>query len=243
MCFSAEASFGAAAALLPIGGYCVQSALRKDRRYLPLALVPVAFGMQQAAEGCVWLGLHHGDEELVTRASVGFLYFALVFWPVWIPFSLLFTEERRPAKRLLAATTVLSLVWLLLYAPVAIDPGRWVQTDVVHHSIAYRVDGLPGFQVVPRPLWRLAYLAFICGPLGLAQRGGGGTRLRAIGGSAVAVLFVICYLVYEYTFTSVWCFFAALLSLILCHLFFKLPFRRELAETRTLPTLLLQEEK
>jgi hypothetical protein len=226
MCFSAEASFTATAALLPVGAYCVGAALRKDRRLLPLALIPVAFGVQQAAEGCVWLGLHHDDGVLVQGGAAVFLFFALAFWPFWIPFSLVVPEERRTQRVILATAVVLSVVWLVLYAPVALDPARWARADVVNHSIAYDTENLPGFQFVPRAVWRTAYLAFICGPLLLAKRnGGGGTRLRVLGGAAVAGLFAVCYLVYWYAFTSVWCFFAAVLSLMLAALFAKLPAR------------------
>src|SRR5262249_39162470 len=94
MCFSPEASFLAGAALLPAGCYCVQSAFRKDLRYLPLAVVPVAFGVQQWSEGVVWLGLQGNDPTLITQASVFFLFFAVAFWPFWIPFSLLVPETR-----------------------------------------------------------------------------------------------------------------------------------------------------
>jgi hypothetical protein len=222
MCFSAEASFAAGAALLPVGAFCVHRAIRRDYRFLPLALTPVAFAVQQAAEGTVWLGLHHGDAVLVERGAVVFLFFALAFWPFWIPFSLLFLESRGGGKKLLAAVSVLSLVWLWLYAPLAADPGRWLSTEVLHHSIAYDINELPAFHLAPRIAWRVAYLAFICGPL-LAARPGGADRLRLLVGGLVAVLFAFCYLVYWYAFTSVWCFFAALLALLLAVVFAGLP--------------------
>jgi hypothetical protein len=225
MCFSAEASFGSAAALVAVGGYCVSRAVRNDYRYLPLALTPVFFGVQQAAEGFVWLGLHHDDTMLVQRASVVFLYFALAFWPFWIPFSLLWPEARQPARVFFVVMVALSVVWLFLFLPIAIDPSKWLRTEVVHHSIAYGVDDLPGFQLVPRVIWRLAYLAFIAGPLAVASPGGGGKRLRLIGGGTIAVLFAVSYGIYWYAFTSVWCFFAALLSLALGYLFYRLPER------------------
>jgi hypothetical protein len=207
--------------LLPVGAFCVHRAISRDGRFLPLALTPVAFAAQQAAEGFVWLGLDHGDPALVGRGAVVFLFFALAFWPFWIPFSLLLLESRRAGKRLLATATVLSLVWLWLYAPLAADPGRWLSTEVVHHSIAYDFNDLPAFHLVPRTAWRIAYLAFICVPL-LAARPGGGDRLRLFVGSLVAVLFVLSYLVYWYAFTSVWCFFAALLALLLGVVFARL---------------------
>jgi hypothetical protein len=227
MCFSAEASFGAAGALLAVGAYCVSKAIRKDQRFLPLALTPIAFGAQQAAEGFVWLGLHHEDAALVERGTVVFLFFALAFWPFWIPFSLLFPEPRRPAKVFLATTAILSAVWLVLYAPVALDPAAW-HPQIMHHSLDYGTEHLPGFRVVPRIIWQVAYLAFIALPLGIA-RTGGHNWLRIFGGGAIALLFAVSYFVYTYAFTSVWCFFAAILSLALAIVFARLPYRAEQA--------------
>ena len=58
MCFSASASFTAAAFLIPTGGYCVYSAIELKRfHYLALALIPIFFGVQQAIEGGVWLSM------------------------------------------------------------------------------------------------------------------------------------------------------------------------------------------
>ncbi len=229
MCFSAEASFAAGAALLPVGAFCVVQAVRKDVRLLPLALTPIAFGVQQAAEGCVWLGLRGGDPALVARASMAFLFFAVAFWPFWIPFCLLFPESRPAVRRLLGATAALSVVWLLAYASAALEPGRLPPTEIVRHSISYDLSGLPMFRPVPRVALRSAYLAFIVVPLAAARPGCWGGRLRLLGGAAVAVLFALCYLIYWYAFLSVWCFFAALLSLLLGVAFYRLPARSRTA--------------
>jgi hypothetical protein len=68
MCFSMEASFVAAAGLTPVGVYCVARAIRKNLRFLPLAITPIAFAVQQAQEGYVWYGLGRHD-PLVHRQS------------------------------------------------------------------------------------------------------------------------------------------------------------------------------
>lgn len=53
MCHSAGASFGVGAVLIPAGLYCLSAAARKDRAYVPLAVTPLVFGVQQCIEGCV----------------------------------------------------------------------------------------------------------------------------------------------------------------------------------------------
>jgi hypothetical protein len=37
----------------------------------------------------------------------------------------------------------------------------------------------------------------------------------------LAVVFAVCYLFFAYAFTSVWCFFAAVLSLLVCYGFYR----------------------
>ena len=45
MCLSAEVSFIAAAGLIPAGALSMRQAWRGDRRYLPLATLPLLFGL------------------------------------------------------------------------------------------------------------------------------------------------------------------------------------------------------
>jgi hypothetical protein len=230
MCFSAEASFAAGAVLLPAGAYCVRSAMRKDFRYVPLAFIPLVFSLQQFDEGFVWLGLNHGHGQMVRNASVVFLFFGIAFWPFWIPLSLWFVERHRRGKMLLACLTVLSLAWLWLVLPVAADPDQWLSTRVVHHSIRYEFGSLPGFRIAPREIWRAAYLLAICVPLLICRSISGEAHpLRWVAGGLVAGLFAVSYVVFWYAFTSVWCFFAAILSIGLCRVFRRLPKPRGLA--------------
>lgn len=227
MCFSAQASFLAGMALAPAGLYCCKNALHKDRRYLPLAMVPLAFSVQQFYECLVWIGIEHRDASLVERASVAFLFFAIAFWPFWIPFSIFAVEKRRNARMLLGGLAILSLPWLWLYLPIALQPTRWLTTEVVHHSIRYDYGGLPGFSIAPPAAWRLGYLLIVAVPAivgwNQGQANSGRNNLSVLAGLMLVRSFVVSYLVFWYAFTSVWCFFAALLALFLCHVFSQLP--------------------
>lgn len=57
MCVSAEASFTLSSMLGPIGLYCVANSIRKARTLTALAMIPLIFGIQQFAEGLVWLAI------------------------------------------------------------------------------------------------------------------------------------------------------------------------------------------
>src|ERR1700757_5025984 len=122
MCFSAAASFAASAALLPAGAYCLSQAWRKNRAFLPLSLVPLFFSTQQFCEGLVWLGLRDGNAGLRQAASVVYLFFAMAFWPFWIPFSVLWTEAWPRRRLLLELMAALGLAWTWLYLPIALAP-------------------------------------------------------------------------------------------------------------------------
>lgn len=55
MCFSATASFTAGTALVAVGGLTVHRS--RGKAELPLALVPMLFGVQQLTEGVLWLNM------------------------------------------------------------------------------------------------------------------------------------------------------------------------------------------
>jgi hypothetical protein len=219
MCISAEASFIVGAVLLPAGVYCVRAALRKNRSFLALAMVPLFFSVQQFCEGVVWLGLGQPDEARSQQAALGFLFFALAFWPFWIPLSALFLETHRTRKWLIGVITLLSITWgLVLYYPIAADPQRWLTVQVVHHSVQYNYFGLPVYRVVS-PAWlRFFYLATIAVPVGICTNRQGFTFGLLLAASAV-----VSHFVFAHAFVSVWCFFAALLTLYLCLVFHRLP--------------------
>ena len=67
MCFSAEASFTAAAVLVPFGALSMTRAYKTDPRYIPIATLPLLFGLQQALEGAVWTA--NGSPAWVERFS------------------------------------------------------------------------------------------------------------------------------------------------------------------------------
>lgn len=131
-------------------------------------------------------------------------------------------ERRRPAKGLLGGTAVLSLSWLGFYVYAVLGPHHVLHAHVAHHSIDYGMADLRGAGTIPLLVWQLAYLAFICGPLLLVRTVVDDARWRWYG-AVVVVFFIVSDVMYWYAFASVWCFFAALSSLLLAYAFAKLP--------------------
>lgn len=219
MCFSAEASLGVAVALLPAGAYCVDAAWRKNRAYLPLALVPVLFGLQQSCEMQVWIGLGRGNVEGTRRASLAFLFFALAVWPVCVPLAAAAVEPRGRTRWVFVALAGVGMLYALAYyLPVAADNGRGLGPAVVGHSIRY------DFSVVPAarsPGWwvgPILYSAVVVIPLLASHE----RPLRPLG-VAVGVAAAVSYVLFEYAFASVWCFFGGVLSVYMAYVLHCLP--------------------
>ncbi len=207
MCFSAEASLGVAVAFLPIGGYGVATAWRTNRAYLPFAITPILFGVQQLAEAGVWIGLGHADPALVRASSRWFLFFALAVWPIWVPFSVASIEWRGPRARACLAFAALGLMLAFVYYPPLADGEEWASARIVGHSIRYDFNAVPAVQLAPNWAWPLLYLAAVCGPMFVARD----HRLWPLG-VAIVVSAAIAYWAFRDAFASVWCFLAAVLS-------------------------------
>ncbi len=217
MCFSVEASITAAAALVPVGGFTVFSAWRKDRAFLPLAGVPLMFGVQQACEGGVWAGLTH-HPEWVQPWAVAFLVFAIALWPGWVPLAVaaLETGTRRWVFGVLSALGFVAGFGLL--TPAALRYGEWLTVAVGGHSVVYDFSGVPGADTPVAFTWQVFYLAAVFVPLLICTRRG----VKWLGVLVVAAA-VAAYLVYRHAFASVWCFFGAVVSAYIAVLLFRLP--------------------
>ena len=101
MCFSAPASFVAAA--LATGAGAIALTRANGRADAPLAAMPVFFGFQQMLEGFLWLTLPVApDAAAATTLTSVFLHFALVFWPIYAPMAALLIEPEAVRRRLIA---------------------------------------------------------------------------------------------------------------------------------------------
>jgi hypothetical protein len=229
MCFSAEASAGVAAAVLPVGGYCLAAAWRKDRAYLPLAAAPLLFGLQQSCEARVWDALG-GTPGLARRPSLAFLFFALAVWPVLIPAAAAAIEPPGRKRQAFAALAGVGVLFALAYYLPLATGERGPSPSVVGHSIRYDFAEVP----TARSAWwwtgPALYLVATCVPL-LAS---GDRRLRPLG-VALAASAGLTYALFESAFASAWCFFAAALSLYLAYALHCLPDRRRPAVQEGVP--------
>lgn len=199
MCFSAPASFTAAAALGGVSVYTKKQA-KKNPALRYIASIPMLFAVQQATEGFLWLSF--GYERLQLFFTFMFLLFALAIWPTYIPYAAFSVEKnpwRRQAIKGLGAIGMITAGILLFYA---------YKTPAAASAAAGHIDYTLG---LPHP-YILAgmYIAATCFSLMLSQH----LRLRVFGIAALASLTLAAHIYFNF-FASVWCFFAAVLSLMI----------------------------
>jgi hypothetical protein len=203
VCFSAGGSFALSGVL--VGAGAVSSARSTPAARL-LAVVPLLFAAQQAAEGIIWLTVDVPTHATLERAAVyAFLGSALVLWPTLAPLALRLMEPRRARHRaltkLLAMGAIVSLVAAILL--VRAEPTARI-TD---HSITYEFGGGAG------TLRQLLLFAFYVVPTVVPFFVSTARWASVIGGSLV-VSVTIAALIRHEALTSVWCFFAAIVSVI-----------------------------
>lgn len=204
MCFSPTGSFVLSGVLASIGAVAVTQ--NSSRHHRMFTAIPFLFAAQQAAEGVVWLTARgHANSSLLRVAVMVFLGFALVVWPVWVPLSLRRIEPNAGRRRTLtmlcwvgAGVSVSAGFLLALWQPVAAIAG---------HRIRYSY-GYAGNGGMARELFLLiAYLTPTIIPFFVSTT----ITTKAIGATLLVSLFA-AGLIERDALTSVWCFFAAILS-------------------------------
>jgi hypothetical protein len=213
MCFSAEVSFGSAVVLISVGACSLRAALRKAPWFWPLAVVPCLFGVQQASEGLVWLGLDRKDGRLVLVSAKVYLFFALAFWPTWFSLSAALIEPTTRMRAILAGWTALSTVWFFVAFLPAVAQLDLTAVRVAHHSIRYEAPdtGAPALQPLEPSAQRSLYALTAAVPL-LATSV---RRILLIPVGLTLVSGAAAEYLSEHAFTSVWCLWSALASVTL----------------------------
>lgn len=198
MCFSASASFAAAGMLGVAGIATLRKA--KTKQELPLAAVPLVFAVQQLIEGIVWIYVANNLQP-ATCAVNGYLFFANVLWPIFIPIVVLLLETdpvRKRMQQVLAGVGVLTGIYMLY---------TLLTTTVAVHQIGQRLVYAPEH---PYAFWMpYAYVAATCLVCLISSKG-----VVQLLGVLVSLALFVSYMFYLAALPSVWCFLAAVLSLV-----------------------------
>ena len=211
MCFSAEVSFAAAAILLPAGVAAILRAYRTDRRYVPIAALPLLFGVQQMFEGAVWMS--NGTPGLVEQFSLAYMFFSWLAWPVWTPFSVYFLEPARRRPLFVSLAISGGILGGTQYFPYFAH-DNWLITNFLGQAISYEGKEIFDY-IIGRPATYMLYVGFVIGPLLLSSH----SNIRIFGLLVFTVL-VITYIFFAYAYISVFCFGGGLMSLYLVWMIF-----------------------
>ena len=199
MCFSVEADLIAGVVVAGIGIDAVRH-IDGRREYWMIAPLPILLGVHQIMEAFVWWGLEGKVASWIgTLAMWAYLLLALVVLPILIPAMVLRLEP--PGRRrwvigsFLLLGTVVSAV--LLATMLAGHPSVALASDHLKYSIGLGA-GI---------LWIGLYTLAICGSL-IAS---GLRTVMWFGIANLAAIPILAKLCAE-GFTSLWCFYAAILS-------------------------------
>ncbi len=213
MCFSATASFASGTALIAVGGYLLHK--KQHSHESAMASIPAIFGLQQVIEGFVWIGFAGTIPEWLHQFSIyAFSFFATSFWPAFIPLAVyLFETPNRsnsPIQTLVLRAYValgffvgLYLLWSSTLYSSLIASVQCNQIDC--NSIGYQYD-LPYL----KQYINFIYLSCIVIPFACSKN----MIVRYWVCAVFFASFVIGALLSKATtFPSVWCFFAAVMSI------------------------------
>jgi hypothetical protein len=214
MCFSATANFVGSTALLGIGVVTLTKV--KHRRELLFASLPILFAIHQFIEGFVWLGLDgHLSPQVTHDMGAAFMLYAQGLLPFLLPLSvLLFEPDGKGRRRMLpflaiGTGTTLYILWALTAFPTQV----YVEGD----SIVYINQATNNTAVA------ILYVIATCGSLFFSQV----KAMVAFGAANLAILLIVMAFK-RYAFTSLWCAYAAIASVIILAYFWKSSIHRPL---------------
>lgn len=207
MCFSAAANFVGSGFLGAVGAVTLTRV--KHRRELLFATLPLLFAIHQFIEGFVWLGLDGKLSAAVAHdMGAAFMLYAQGLLPFLIPLSVLLFEPNASSRRrmvpfaVLGGGTTLYILWALTAFPT--------EVFVRANSIVYLNPATNNTWVA------VCYVIATCGSLFFSEE-----RPMVWFGAANLTILLVVMAFKRYAFTSLWCAYAAVASVIILAYFWK----------------------
>lgn len=212
MCFSAAANFVGSGVLGAVGVMTLTKV--KHKREILFASLPTLFAVHQLVEGFVWLGLDGTlSPEVTHKMGAAFVLYAQGLLPFLIPLAVLLFEPNRQSRRRMlpflavGTGTTLYMLWALIAYPLDIF--------VKNHSIVYINEGTNNTTLA------VLYVISTCGSLFFSK-----VRDMIVFGAANLVILLVVMEVKRYAFTSLWCAYAAVASVIILAYFWRSKLKR-----------------
>jgi hypothetical protein len=207
MCFSAAANFVGSGVLGALGVVTLTKV--KHRRELLFAALPTLFAIHQFIEGFVWLGLDGRLSPTVTHdMGAAYMLYAQGLLPFLLPLGVLLFEPNGKSRTrmvpflVIGGATGLYILWALTAYPT--------QIYIRQNSIVYTNQGTSHIVIA------ILYVIATCGALFFSK-----VRAMVIFGAANLVILLVVAAVKQYAFTSLWCAYAAIASVIVLVYFWR----------------------
>ncbi|MGA2453081.1 MAG: DUF6629 family protein [Solirubrobacteraceae bacterium] len=201
MCFSPDADFTAAAVVGVVGVATLRRV--RTRRELIVGGLPLLFALHQFTEAFVWLGLRgEVSGALGHTATDIYVIYAYAVLPVIVPIGLYLIEPSRTHRR-----------WVLPFVALGLLVGGYMLWQVTQYPIYAQEHASCIAYETYTPLGDQAAVAYViatCAPALLSSR-----RYLQWFGVVNIVGVAIAFSVREAELTSVWCVYAALVSVLI----------------------------
>ena len=201
MCFSANASFLGSAIICAVGVATLRYV--RQRRALLFAAVPLLFAIHQFTEGFVWLGVDKVlRPDATAQVTLIYMLCAQGILPFLMPLAVLLIEPPGIQKMIILFLTVLGAA-ILCYVLYALSTFH-NKVLIDHYCLRYHNPATD--------VWwfALAYVLASCGALVASSH----RFVRWFGVLNVTGV-IVTLLAMSYAFTSIWCLYAAIVSLVL----------------------------
>ena len=201
MCFSAGASFAVGAGLLGPGYYSIKRT--ESRGMLLFACTPILFSFHQTAEGFLWLSLQNPDfASWYEPALYGYSFISQPIWPIWVPLTMWLMETDQRRKKFLFYFLLLGIAAsiYMFYCLITYN----ISAVAENGHIRYYRD-FPNLNIMrPINFVTIAVTPFLST-----------LRYTKVLAAAMMVSLIVTYFFFTNYLISVWCFFAAILSLLM----------------------------
>lgn len=202
MCFSATVSFSAGAVLTVIGFASLKKTNKSSQRLF--AAIPLLFAVQQFTEGILWITLPNSEYlQLEKISATVFIIIAQIVWPIWLPLSIQQIEKNRPAAQILSFFVVFGFLVSLYLGWCLITYG--IKAEINGYHISYNLP----YPNVFRGFGEYFYVLVTIIPPFVSH-----CRKMWLLGLTILVSYLATIIYYDNYLISVWCFFAALISVI-----------------------------
>ena len=203
MCFSAGASFAGSVVISTIGIATILKVHKPSQ--IVFACIPLFFGFQQFIEGGLWYSMQHPEySQYENIFTTTFLIMAQIFWPMMIPLAVLHMEKNIKKKRVLWVLLSVGLVVSIFYFYCLLNFK--VTPQISGYHIHYMENS-------PKTLTLIAFILYLITsitPLFISS-----IKRTQFLGILMSLSCLITILFFTQYLTSVWCFFAALISAVI----------------------------